>query len=289
MPIAKPLVYINGQIVAPKDARISIFDRGFLYGDSVFETMRVYGGEVFALSAHLHRLHRSGELIGFTLPWSPDEVQGAVADVLGQSGLADAYLRVIATRGQGPLGLYTMQAEDPQLIVIVQPLPELPDELYSRGRSALMVSVRRTSAAAIDPRAKTGNYINNILALQEANGKGAQEAIMLDPDGRVAEASTANIFAHKEGVWMTPPLEVGILGGITRETLIELCVADGVAVKEQVLWPDDLREATEILLCSSVRELVPIVTLDGNPVGDGLVGERYKALLTLYRDNCRSV
>ena len=276
-------IYLNGKMVNPEDAKISIFDRGFLYGDSVYETLRVYQGTPFAFNAHIERLFASGQRVGFTLPWTQEHVRSVVLDTLDAAGFQEAYLRIIATRGSGTLGLDPTLAIDPQLIVMALPLPTLPEDLYRRGRSAYLVTVPRNLKDAIDPQAKTGNYMNSVLALREARSQGADEAIMLDHEGRIAEASSANVFAYIGGEWLTPPLSVGILSGITRKTLLELSRKHGIEARECELWPGDLKRATEIFLCSSVRELVPVVELNGEAVGDGSVGNAYKQLLEWYR------
>lgn len=278
-----PKVYLNGPIVDPEAAKISIFDRGFLYGDSVYETMRVYAGKPFAFDAHVERLQESGARVGFTLPWSREAICHAVLQTIEAAQLTEAYARIIATRGSGVLGLDPNLATDPQLIVMVLELPPLPDSMYREGRSAWLVSVQRNLAKAIDPRAKTGNYMNSVLALAEARAHQADEAIMLDHQGRVAEASSANVFAWIDDGWCTPPLNVGILSGITRRTLLQLCNQNGITAEERVLWPADLFAAEEVFLCSSVRELLPIVRIDGKPVGSGTVGPRVQALHALYR------
>jgi branched-chain amino acid aminotransferase len=280
-------VYIDGRIVDPAAATISVFDRGFLYGDSVFETLRVYGGKPFALEEHLERLFASGERVGFTLPWSSATLRAALAQTLAASGLVDAYVRIIATRGTGTLGLDPALAEHPTLIFLVVELPALPASLYEQGRTAWLVSASR-HGTSVDPQAKTGNYLNSVLATREATAHGAQEAIMLDGAGRVAEASSANLFALVDGVWCTPPLDVGILSGITRKTLLRLCEQAGVPAEERVLWPVDLQRATEIFLCASVREIVPIVRLNDAPVGDGAVGAGTRELRVLYRQEVTS-
>lgn len=275
-------VNIGGEIVDPADARISIFDRGFLYGDSVFETMRVYDSVPFAFTEHLERLYRSGERIGFELPWKMDFVRSQCLDTLKAAGLSDAYVRLIATRGAGTMGLDPSLASDPQLIVLALSLPPLPPELYQDGRSAALVGVRRNLKKAIDPQAKTGNYINSVMAQNEARQRGAGEAIMLDNEGRVAEGSSANVFALVDGRWCTPPLDVGILGGITRSTILRIMKSAKLEVDVRVLWPDELKSASEIFLCSSVREMIPIVELDEKNVGAGDVGEGYQEIRALY-------
>lgn len=276
-------VFMNGEIMAPEAARISVFDRGFLYGDSVFETVRVYQCVPFKLQEHLARLVASGERVGFILPWPRAAIATAIEQTVLESGLRDVYVRIIATRGSGPLGLDPALAVDPSLIVLALELPPLSAAMYERGRTAWLVSVLRHAKRTVDPLAKTGNYLNSVLAVQEASGHGAEEAIMLDGQGRVAEASSANVFARIDGVWCTPPLDVGILSGITRLTVLDLCREHHIAAEERVLWPRDLARAEEIFLCASVREIVPVVQLDGKPVGQGQVGEATRAMLSLYR------
>lgn len=275
-------VWINGEIFAPRDARISVFDRGFLYGDSVFETLRVYGGVPFAFEEHLTRLFASGSRVGFELPWSREFLAEAVRHTLTAYANPNAYMRIIATRGSGEMGLDPSLAKEPTLMVMVLPLPHLPAELYSVGRSAALVSVVRNAAGNLDPMAKTGNYLNSVLAAQEAKSAGADEAIMLDPEGRIAEASAANVFALVNDVWCTPPLNVGILSGITRQTILRLCAEHTITCAERILWPVDLQRATEIFICASVREIVPIVSLNHQPVGDGQVGPRTQQIRSFY-------
>ncbi|MEK7705019.1 MAG: aminotransferase class IV [Myxococcota bacterium] len=275
-------ILIDGHLFAPEEARISVLDRGFLYGDSVYEVLRIYDTVPFAFGEHLVRLYSSGERIGFALPWSAAELRTATERTLEAAGLRDAYLRIVATRGSGPVGLDPTLATAPQLIIMVLGLPPLPEQLYIDGRSAALVSVQRNLKRALDPLAKTGNYMNNVLAVQEAKGRGADEAIMLDHHGRVAEGGSANVFARIGDSWCTPPLEVGILSGITRATLLELCERDGIPAAERVLWPDDLRGASEVFVCSSVRGLMPIVRLDDEPVADGRRGPATKHLQEIY-------
>ena len=265
-----------------------MFDRGFLYGDSVYETLRVYGGVPFAFDAHLERLYGSGRRVSFELPFSGETIRAAAKDTIAASELSDAYMRIIVTRGAGPMGLDPALAVDPVLLVLVLPLPPLPAEMYSRGRTAALVSVTRNFKMAIDPQAKTGNYMNNVLAAGDARRRSADEAIMLDHQGHVAEGSSANVFAWRGGAWHTPPLEVGILGGITRRTVLDVCARHGIPAVETVMWPDELRAADEVFLCSSVRELLPIVELDGQPVGTGRPGPQTTRLLGLYRDEVRA-
>lgn len=277
-------ILVNGRICAPEEAQISVLDRGFLYGDSVYEVLRVYDGVPFAFGEHLARLFASGERIGFVLPWTPEDLRDATQQTLEAAGLRDAYLRIVATRGHGPIGLDPALATHPELVIMALGLPPLPPQMYVDGRSATLVSVQRNLKQALDPQAKTGNYMNNVLALQEAKLRGADEAIMLDHQGRVAEGSSANVFAWIDGTWWTPPLEVGILGGITRATLLSLYRHHNVRAGERILWPADLRRAAEIFVCSSVRGIIPIVRLDDFPVADGKRGASTRRMQELYAE-----
>lgn len=280
-------VSVNGTIVEPEMATVSIFDRGFLFGESVFETLRVDGGEPFAFEEHLERIVISGDKIGFTLPWSAEVIEGHCRAALRESGLEQGYMRIIGTRGMGPIGLDPGLAFDPQLFVIVLPLPEIPETVYQEGITAVLVSVLRNLKKAVDPAAKTGNYMNSVLAAQESRSRGADEAIMLNVEGHVAEGSSSNVFALIDGVWVTPPLEAGILSGITRKVLLELCQREEIPTEIRVLLPEALRAADEMFLCSSVKELVPVVSLDDQSVGQGVVGENYRRLRSLYREEVR--
>lgn len=276
-------VFVGGRVVPAEHARISVFDRGFLYGDSVYETLRVHAGVPFRFDAHVERLFDSGRRIGFVLPMQPEAIRAACLKALHSGPLEDALLRIIVTRGSGALGLDPALAENPQLVVMALPLPELPSSWYQTGRHVALVSVPRNLKGALDPQAKTGNYMNSVLALHEARRRGADDAIMLDHHGRIAEASSSNLFVLRGGVWRTPSLDVGILGGITRQTLIELCRRHDQRVEEAVLLPHDLTAAEEAFLCSSVREIVPIVRLDGESLGAGSPGAETAKLQALYR------
>ncbi len=275
-------VYLNGCIVEPEQATISVFDRGFLYGDSIFETMRVYANIPFALEAHLERFYASGTLVGFDVPWDRNTLRAAIVELINAANMPDAYLRMIGTRGSGPLGLDPRLASLPQLIILILPLPMVDPRLYRDGGSAVFVSILKNLKKTVDPRAKTGNYLGNIMAVQEAKQSGCDEAIMLDVEGRVAEASAANVFALIDGVWCTPTIDTGILSGITRSTILEICSANGIAYRECELWPQDFEQATEVFICASVREIIPITRLDGHAVGTGAVGASTMRLRELY-------
>jgi branched-chain amino acid aminotransferase len=280
-------VHINGRVCAPEEAKISIFDRGFLYGDSVYETIGTVYGRLFAARDHLDRLERSASRIGLRFPPRAD-VERAIAETVAAAGNAESRVRVILTRGAGKLDLDPASADDTQLIVIVFPLGPPTREMYEKGVEVAIVSVARNNPRAIDPAVKSGNYLNNILALGEARRRsGAYEAILCCADGTVAEGASSNIFAVVEGKVMTPPTEVGILDGITRAKVIALCRANDVPFAEGRLSPFDLRGAEEAFITSATRGVLPVTRIDGSPVGAGVPGPITRRLMGLYDDLAR--
>jgi branched-chain amino acid aminotransferase len=274
-------VYIDGQRFDAHEARISVFDRGFLYGDSVYEVLRTSGGRPVDLEDHLVRLARSAAAIALPPPPAAT-LREAVAGTLADAANPESYVRIIVTRGAGEIGLDTALAEDPCTLVIVKPL-ELPTkEMYERGVKLEIVGVERTSTRSMDPSVKSGNYLNNILALAAARRAGAYEALMCDAAGRVAEGSTSNVFIARAGTLVTPSLEVGILAGITRQRVIELASADGIAVSEGSVMPADVRSADEVFLTSSIRGVLPVARVDDRAVGAACPGPLTRRVMELY-------
>ncbi len=274
-------VLIDDGIFDETTASISVFDRGFLYGDSVYEVTRTAAGRPVDLERHLVRLERSAAAILLPTPPRP-QVIAAVDRTLAAAGNADSYIRIIVTRGSGEIGLDPALAVAPRLIVIVRPLHLPPPELYRDGCAVALVGVRRNLRRAVDPAVKSGNYLNNILALAEAKRGGAHEAIMCNAEGHVVEGSTSNVFVVKGGVVRTPVLEDGLLDGITRGRVIELCAAAGFPVEETHLLPGDLGGADEAFLTSSIRGVLPITRVDGAPVGSGRPGPVTRELMRRY-------
>jgi branched-chain amino acid aminotransferase len=269
-------VNLDGRIVPPEQATVPVFDRGFLYGDSVYEVVRTYAGVPFALDRHLERLEASGARLGLQVPWSRERFTREVQRTLDAAGNGESYVRIVVTRGSGPIGLDPALAQNPLTVVIVRELEMPPAAVYQGGVQVQVVSVLRNLRQAIDPRAKTGNYLNNVLALAEAKRAGAFEAVMLDADGQVTEGSTSNVFVVRGGVLQTPPLDAGILEGVTRGLVLEVARALGVPAEERPLVPADLLAADEMLITSTVRELVPVVRVGVgdrvHPVGAGVPG-----------------
>jgi branched-chain amino acid aminotransferase len=269
----------------PDEARISVFDRGFLYGDSVYETVGTVSGRLFALDEHLARLERSAERIGLRVPPRAEILRAVVATVEA-AGNAESRVRVMLTRGAGRRpgrgDLDPATADDTELVVLVSPLVTPTADMYREGVSVAVVSVHRNSPRAIDPSVKSGNYLNNVLAVGEARRAGAYEAILCAADGSIAEGASSNLFIVRAGTVHTPGLAVGILDGITRSKVIGLCVAHGIALEEGHVTPGELRAADEAFITSATRGVLPVTRVDGAPVGDGSPGPTTRRLMALY-------
>lgn len=274
-------VYIDGRICDPEQALVPVFDRGFLYGDSVYEVMRTAAGRPVDLEPHLLRLAQSAERIALVPPPN-DRIITAIERTLAAAANDESYLRVVVTRGAGEIGLDTALAGDPLLIVIAKPLVMPPAELYQRGVDVAIVAVVRTSRRSMDPAVKSGNYLNNILALHEAKKRGAEDAIMCDATGRIAEGATSNIFAVIDGRVVTPALDIGLLAGITRHRVIELARGAGIEVVEGELLPDELRGADEAFQTSSIRGVMPLRSVDGQVLAGGAPGPVSRRIMELY-------
>jgi branched-chain amino acid aminotransferase len=277
-------VNIDGRIVPPEEAMVPVFDRGFLYGDSVYEVTRTAGGIPFALDEHLERLQRSAHGIGMPLRFTPAELQVELERTLRAARNPESYIRIVVTRGAGDIGLDPGLADRQRLVIIVKELKLPPPEAYTDGVMVAIVGIERVSRRAVDPAVKSGNYLNSVLAVAESRQRGAYEAIMLDRHGAITEGASSNIFAVIDGQVCTPPLGVGILEGITRQKTLELCQAGGLQVQERPLRPEELQGAGEAFLTSSVRGLVPIVRVDDKQVGSGRPGPITRRLMHAYVD-----
>lgn len=265
-------VYINGKLYDKDDAKISVYDHGLLYGDGVFEGLRSYNGKVFRLEAHLDRLWDSAKAIWLEIPISKQEMADAVKSTLKANGLENAYIRLIVTRGAGSLGLDPNRTSDPQVIIITDKITLYPDELYEKGLEIITVSTLRNHPAALSPRIKSLNYLNNILAKIEGLQAGCIEALMLNTKGEVAECTGDNIFLVRDGVLLTPPIEAGILEGITRDAVIELARESGIEVREIPLTKHDVYIADECFLTGTAAEVIPVVRVDSRTIGSGEPG-----------------
>jgi branched-chain amino acid aminotransferase len=277
-------VYLStaGRPLDPAEATVSVFDRGFLYGDSVYETLRTAGGAPVEMTRHLDRLRRSGLGIGLEIPFDDATLRRVVAETHAASGNPDSYVRMIVTRGTGPLMLDPRVSTSPLLVVLVQPLQLPAPALYEAGLAVRIVDVHKISARSLDPTLKTGNYLNSIQALRQATDSAASDAIMCSPQGQVAEGATSNVFMVRGGALATPSLATGLLEGITRALVIHLAAELGIPCSEATIWPDELRAADEVFLTSSVRGPMPVTTLDAAPVGAGGVGAVTRRIMTRY-------
>lgn len=275
-------VHIGGRICPPEEAKVSVFDRGFLYGDSVYETIGTAHGKLFAARDHLDRLERSAERIGLRTP-PRATIERAIADTMAAAGFPESRVRVILTRGAGELNLDPASTDDTQLIVMVFPLGAPTPEMYEKGVAVAIVSITRNSPSSLDPMVKSGNYLNNVLALGEARRRSkAYEAILCGGDGSIAEGSTSNVFVVIGGEVRTPPPEVGILDGITRAKAIGLCRENGIPFAERRITPDELRGADEVFITSATRGVLPVTSIDEKPVGGGKPGPVTRRLIGLY-------
>jgi branched-chain amino acid aminotransferase len=281
---ADNVVYMNGEFVPESDARISVFDRGFLYGDGVFETMRSYAGKIFRLSKHIDRLLRSAIIISIKPSQSHDQLSEICTQLLERNGLSDAILRISLTRGPAAGGIGISRTGSPTIVAFARPPTPLPPNAYTHGVSAKIVTIQRTASSSMDSRIKSMNFLNYILARLEAEQAGAFEAIMLDASGHIAEASTSNLFFAKGTTLVTPSLDCDILPGITRATVLELAREVGFDWEERRINPQEIAEFSECFLTNSGLELVPVTLIDNTQVGEGGPGPVYERLRISYRE-----
>jgi len=275
-------IHINGKLYDKEDAKVSVYDHGLLYGDGVFEGIRSYNGKVFRMRAHLDRLWYSAKAIWLTIPITKDEMAKAIEDTLAANGIQDGYIRVVVTRGSGTLGLDPNRCSDPQVIIITDRISLYPEELYRKGLEIVTVSTARNHPAALSPRVKSLNYLNNILAKIEGLQAGCIEALMLNHKGEVAECTGDNIFLVRDGRLLTPPNEAGILEGITRQAVIDLARENGIPVQEVALTKHDVYIADECFLTGTAAEVVPVVKVDSRTIGDGVPGPITRDLMEKF-------
>jgi branched-chain amino acid aminotransferase len=277
------VVDIDGVLQPAADARISVFDRGFLYGDSAFETLRTYGGRPFRQREHLERLARSCRLLRMELPLALEALEQRMARACAASGFADCYLRMLVTRGVGSMGLDLALGRTPSIVIYALALKLPPERVYRDGIAVGLVRTLRATDANAATGAKTSNYLASALALDDVRARGGEEAIIIGSRGEVLEGTTSNVFAVIDGELHTPALDADILEGITRRTVLELARASGLACHERELLPDELRGASEVFITSSIREIVPVVRVDAAVIGDGKPGPQVAALSAAYR------
>jgi branched-chain amino acid aminotransferase len=282
------VVSIDGVLVPPSDARVSVFDRGFLYGDSVFETIRTYSGRPFALDKHLSRLERSAELVFIPLPVSKSQLEVEIGEALKAAGNDQSYIRVMVTRGQGELGLDPALAEVPRRVIIVGPLSAPPASLYEEGVAVVTFHTERPSDSTPAEGAKIGNYLVAVLAVRAARAAGAHEALITANDGTVLEGASSNVFIVEGERLVTPSTDLGILAGITREHVLLAASELAIEVTYEAPSVARLRAADEVFISSSIRELLPVVKVDGYVVGGGRPGPVTRRLYDGFRALVRS-
>ena len=277
-------INVNGRITGERDAVISVFDHGFLYGEGIYETMRTYGARPFLYDRHMRRMRRSAALISLTLPFADEELAARIRDTTAAAQLpGEAYIRVLVTRGIGELTYDPHATPSPSVVIIVKPHVDPPAEAYERGVRVVIVDVVRNHPGTVNPMIKSNNLMNCALAAQQALTRGGFEGVMRNYLGELTECTTSNLFVVRDGVALTPPLTAGLLPGITRELLFELGGEIGVDVREHTLRDADLYEADEAFLTSTTREAIPIVTVDDRQIGGGTPGPVTARLLAAFR------
>lgn len=281
------VVCIDGALVAPERARISVFDRGFLYGDSVFETVRTYFGKPFALAEHLARLERSASLVYIPLPVSLQMLEQEMLATVAAASNEESYIRITVTRGQGELGLDPALAEQPTRVIIVGPLSAPPAAAYEHGVSVVTFRTQRPSDNTIAEGAKIGNYLVAVLGVRAARAASAHEALIVTGDDRVVEGASSNVFGIEGGALVTPPVEAGILPGITRDRVLACARELGLEIRLETPTVERLLAMEEIFICSSIRELLPVVRVDSQLVGGGSPGPLTRRLHNGFRDRVR--
>ncbi len=277
------MVYLNGEFVEKQNAKVSVFDHGFLYGDGVFEGIRAYEGNVFKLEEHIDRLFVSAKAIKLTIPIKKEEIISAVLDTVRKNNLTDAYIRVVVSRGEGDLGLNPTKCPRPSIIIIADKIVLYPEEFYKKGLSIITASTRRNIPQALSPRIKSLNYLNNIMAKIEANRGGVPEALMLNNQGYVAECTGDNIFILKgKDKLITPPLHAGVLDGITRNSVMGIAADMGIEVAEELFTLFEIYNADECFLTGTAAEVIPVVKIDDREIGSGKVGDITKSLMAEF-------
>ena len=281
-PIKKFVFNINGKIVNEEDAKISILDRGFLYGDSIYEVTDAIDGVPIFLEEHLDRLWISANKINLEINYLRSEIRHELQKCLEALNTKRAYIRIIITRGVGDITLSTKEATSNNLVIITSEMKDNPSWWYDQGVEVIIANTRRTAKETVDPSVKSGNYLNNVMAYNEAVKRGAFDAIMLNQQGNVTEGTTSNIWVIKDGVFMTPPLKSGLLGGITRAKVIEILKSHSISFEEKLMTENDLKTADEMFLSSSTRRLIPIIKVDDSLISNGRPGKLTLDLLDKY-------
>ena len=275
-------VSVNGRVTAPEEAAVSPLDRGFLYGDSVYETIRTYSGRPFLLREHLERLRASALRLAIPIERAPVDIAAGIAETLASAGNPESAVRVILTRGQGGIGYDAEGCGSPTVVIHVRPCPEIPAAWRQEGVDVAVVNVTRNEVTAVDPAIKSSNLLNNLLAWSAARRLGVFEPILPNAQGRLTEGATSNVFLVRGARLSTPSLECGLLRGITRDLVLDLARRDGIEVTEEELSPEDLRGADEAFLTSTLKGILPIRRCDGWPIREGRPGAATRRLMDLF-------
>ena len=277
-------IYLNDRFVKKEDAKISVYDHGFLYGDGIFEGIRVYSGNIYRMSEHMDRLYNSAKSILLTVPYTKEELTEIVVQSVQKNQIEDAYIRLVVSRGVGDLGLDPYKCKQAQVVVIVEPLTLFPKHLYETGIEIVTVPTRRNRPDVLSPKVKSLNYLNNVLVKIEAHLANVSEALMLNDQGYVAEGSADNVFIMKDETIYTPPGYIGALEGITRNAIIEIAGDLGYEVKEEPFTRHDVYTADEVFLTGTAAEVIAVVKVDGRIIGDGVPGKHTHKLLKSFRE-----
>jgi branched-chain amino acid aminotransferase len=280
----KMKIYIDGKYYDRAEARISVFDHGLLYGDGVFEGLRIYGGKVFKLKEHIERLYMSAKAILLDIPMKADEMGNAVSETVKLNEKQNGYIRLVVTRGEGQLGIDPASCTKPSVIIIVGDIQMYPDEYYEKGVAIITSSSRRMPSDCLDPRIKSLNYLNNIMAKLEARQAGCLEAVMLNSEGFVAECTGDNIFIVKNNELSTPAPYNGALDGITMQTVLELAESAGIVTRQTTLTRYDLYNADECFMTGTGAEIIPVTRIDGRTIGEGNPGNVTRRLVNSFRE-----
>jgi branched-chain amino acid aminotransferase len=280
-------IWMDGKLVEQADAKVSVYDHGLLYGDGVFEGIRVYSGKIFRAQAHLRRLYDSARAIRLAIPLTPDQFLAAMKQTVTANNFTDCYIRAVVTRGVGNLGIDPRKSANPSVFIIADLIAVYPPEMYADGISIITSSVIRNHSAALSPRIKSLNYLNNILAKIEANDAGVPEALMLNHEGNVTECTADNLFIVRNGQVFTPTTADGILEGVTRGVVFELCAKQSVACVEKTLQKHDLYVAEECFVTGTAAEVMPVTKIDGRAIGSGEVGPITRRLIEAFHKYVR--
>lgn len=283
--MSEPIVYVNGEYFNKQEAKISVYDHGFLYGDGIFEGIRIYNGEIFRCDEHINRLYDGVKSISLDIPVDKAEMIKITRETCFRSNIGDGYIRIIVSRGIGDLGINPLTCKRPSTVIIVDKIQIFTKEMYESGMKVITAATRRNNPASLDPQIKSLNYLNNILAKIEANHAGVSEAIMLNQNGFVCECTTDNIFIVKQGVIYTPPIYLDALNNITRNIVIKLAIELGIPIEEKELTLTNIYSADEVFLTGTAAEIIGVTEVDKRIIADGKIGSVTKKLT----DNFKSV